>query len=366
MNAKTGMDKQTVKCVVWDLDNTLWDGVLLEGDRLTLRQGVVETITGLDRRGILQSIASRNDYQPAMAQLEAFGIAEYFLHPQINWDAKSASLKAIAEAINIGLDSLAFVDDQPFERDEVAFTHPQVRCIDARDAGRLLEMPEMNPKFITADSRVRRQMYLSDITRKAAETAFGGAQEEFLAGLGMRLTIAHAGPEDLQRAEELTVRTHQLNTTGRTYSYDELAGFIESEDHDLLICELQDKYGPYGKIGLALVERQPGRHRLKLLLMSCRVMSRGVGTIILHYLMSRAGAAGVSLRADYVANSRNRMMYVTFRFAGFRELRRDGEALVLESDLSRGVPPFPAYVHVDVPPEAVSPARSGDGCRVSN
>jgi len=366
MKAKNGKDKQIVKCVVWDLDNTLWNGVLLEGDRLTLRHGIIETITGLDRRGILQSIASRNDYQPAMAQLQAFGIAEYFLYPQINWNAKSASLKAIAEAINIGLESLAFIDDQAFERDEVNFTHPQVRCIDACDADRLLEMPELNPKFITADSQIRRKMYLSDIARNAAETAFSGAQEEFLAGLDMRLTIARARPEDLQRAEELTVRTHQLNTTGYTYSYDELTGFLESEIYELLICELQDKYGTYGKIGLALIERQPGQHRLKLLLMSCRVMSRGIGTIILNYLMSRAQAAGVTLQAEYIANDRNRMMYITFKFAGFRELQRNGEAVILESDLSRRLPAFPAYVHVDIQPEAISPHRSDGNCQTTN
>lgn len=357
MNAKNDMDKQLVKCVVWDLDHTLWDGVLLEGDHLALRQGVLETIAGLDRRGILQSIASKNDHDLAMARLEAFGIAEYFLYPQINWNAKSASIKAIAEAINIAIDALAFIDDQAFERDEVRYAHPQVRCIDALDVDRLLMLPEMSPRFITADSQVRRKMYMSDVARKAAETAFSGAHEEFLAALNMRLTIAPAGAEDLRRAEELTVRTHQLNTTGYTYSYEELNGFVESDDHDLLICELQDKYGTYGKIGLALIERQPDQHLLKLLLMSCRVMSRGIGTIILNHLMDRARAAGVRLLAEYVANDRNRMMYITFKFAGFRELRRSGAAAILESDLSH-LRAFPAYVQVDVLPGLPMSRRS--------
>jgi FkbH-like protein len=330
---------------------------LLEGDRLTLRPGALAAITGLDRRGILQSIASRNDHDLAMAQLQAFGIAEYFLYPQINWNAKSASIQAIAEAINIATDSLAFIDDQAFERDEVNHTHPQVRCLDALEVDRLLELPEMMPRFITSDSQVRRQMYLSDIARKADEAAFGGAQEEFLSRLNMRLTIAPAGAEDLRRAEELTIRTHQLNTTGYTYSCEELYGFVDSADHDLLICELQDKYGTYGKIGLALIERQPGQHLLKLLLMSCRVMSRGIGTIILNYLMGRARNAGVSLLAEYIANDRNRMMYVTFKFAGFREVRRSGGSQILESDFSR-LQAFPTYVQVDVLPELSKPQRS--------
>src|SRR5215472_782581 len=81
--------KRAIKVVVWDLDNTLWDGVLLEDQAVTLRSGVIDVIKELDRRGILQSISSMNDHNTAMAKLEEFGIAEYFIYPQINWSAKS-------------------------------------------------------------------------------------------------------------------------------------------------------------------------------------------------------------------------------------------------------------------------------------
>lgn len=145
----------TVKCVVWDLDNTVWDGVLLEDGDVKLRPGVVEVIRTLDGRGILHSIASRNDHDAAMAKLEEFGIAEYFLYPQITWDNKSDSIRVIAETINIGIDTLAFVDDQPFERDEVSYAHPQVLCVDALDAERLPDLPRMQPRFVTEDSRER-------------------------------------------------------------------------------------------------------------------------------------------------------------------------------------------------------------------
>jgi FkbH-like protein len=347
MSTKTALDKKVIKCVVWDLDNTLWDGVLIEGDEVGLRKGVVDVITALDGRGILQSIASKNDYDLAMAKLKEFGIEEYFLYPQINWNSKASSIKKISESINIGLDSVAFIDDQTFEREEVRYTHSEVFCIDALNLDGLLDLPEMKPRFITDDSKVRRKMYLSDIARKGAEETFIGTQEEFLASLGMKLTIGPARREDLKRAEELTVRTNQLNTTGYTYSYDELNQFIESKDYELLVCELEDIYGTYGKIGLALTERKPEQYTLKLLLMSCRVMSRGIGTIIINYVMGRAKDAGVRLVAEYVANGRNRMMYVTFKFAGFREIMRNGEAVLLEGDLSR-LQEFPAYVQVNL------------------
>jgi len=347
MSATSGLDKKLIKCVVWDLDNTLWNGVLLEGDAVSLRDGVLDVIAGLDERGILQSIASKNDYDLAMAKLKEFGIDEYFLYGQINWNSKAASIKTISESINIALDSVAFIDDQIFEREEVSYTHSEVLCIDAADIGRLLHQPQMNPRFITDDSRRRRKMYLSDMARREAEATFAGTQTEFLASLGMKITISPAGKEDLKRAEELTIRTNQLNSTGYTYSFDELAEFIDSEDHELLICELEDKYGAYGKIGLALTELKPERHILKLLLMSCRVMSRGVGAILVNYIMVRAKNAGVGLLAEYIANKRNRMMYVTLKFAGFREIMRNGEEVLLESELS-GLQEFPTYVDVNI------------------
>jgi FkbH-like protein len=338
---------KTVKCVVWDLDHTVWDGILLEDGEVPLRAGVPEIIRELDARGILQSVASRNDRDAAMARLEALGIAEYFLHPRIDWNAKGQNVAAIAKALNIGLDTFLFVDDQPFEREEVQYACPEVRTLDAADLSGMLERPELNPEFITDDSRRRRLLYAADIQRQTAEETFAGPAEAFLRSLDMRFTIGPCSEEDLQRAEELTVRTNQLNTTGYTYDYAELDAFRRSPDHLLLVAGLDDRYGAYGKIGLALVEKGAGAWSLKLLLMSCRVMSRGVGTILLGHVMREARAAGAGLRAEFRSNGRNRQMLVTYRFGGFREIARDGDLLVFEHDLET-LQPFPDYVQVDV------------------
>lgn len=339
--------KKSIKCVVWDLDNTVWDGILLEDTNVTLRPGVVEVLKALDSRGILHSIASRNDYDTAMAKLEQLGVSDYFLYPQINWNAKSSSIKVIAQSINIGIDTLAFVDDQSFEREEVAFEQPDVMCIDAADIAAMPDMPEMKPRFITEDSKLRRQMYQSDIERNRAEQGFVGSSEEFLANLNMVFTLSPAHDSDLQRAEELTVRTHQLNTTGYTYSYEELSAISRSDRHKLLIASLEDKYGTYGKIGLAMVECGEEIWTVKLLLMSCRVMSRGVGTIMINHIMNMAKAAGARLQAEFISNNRNRMMYVTYKFGGFNEVNRIGDLVIFESDLTH-IQPFPPYVKVNV------------------
>ncbi|MER0241527.1 HAD-IIIC family phosphatase [Streptomyces sp. HSW2009] len=336
-----------IKCVVWDLDNTLWDGVLLEESRVTVRPAVVEEIRRLDALGVLHSIASRNDHDAAMQRLEEAGLAEYFLYPQINWNPKSGSIEHIAKSINIGLDAIAFVDDQPFERAEVSHQLPDVLTVDAADVPTALHTPEFQPKFITDESKLRRDMYRSAAVRDEAEQEYAGTSEEFLATLGMEFTIAPAQEEDLQRAEELTVRTNQLNSTGRTYSYEELDKLRQDPDHLLLVAGLTDQYGSYGKIGLALVERAGPVWQLRMMLMSCRVMARGVGTVLLNHIMRRAADAGAQLRADFVETGRNRVMYVTYAFAGFQEIERDGDRVVLQSDLDRIQPP-PDYLTITV------------------
>jgi FkbH-like protein len=356
--AKIKVDSQTtIKCVVWDLDNTIWDGVLLEGDRLSIRQGAIDAIKTLDSRGILQSIASKNDAEVAINKLLEIGLYEYFLYPQINWNRKSHSIQEIARSLNIGIDSIAFIDDSYFELEEVKYSLPQVLCLNALDIANILDLPAMNPRFITEDSKYRRSMYLSDIKRQQLETQFVGTQEEFLATLDMKLTISPAQESDLQRAEELTVRTHQLNTTGYTYSYEELNRFRQSPQHQLLIASLEDKYGTYGKIGLTLLKCQENIWTIELLLMSCRVMSRGVGTVMLNHIMHLAKNNGVRLLAKFLPNDRNRQMYITYKFAGFKEIDRHENLIILENDLTR-IQPFPEYLQIQIISNPVDPPRS--------
>jgi FkbH-like protein len=349
--------RRKVKCVVWDLDNTLWSGTLLEGDDVRLREGVREIIHALDARGILHSIASRNHAESALARLRELELEEYFLYPQINWGSKAASIRTIAESLTIGLDSICFIDDQAFERAEVQAALPQVLCVDHLQLPHLLQMPELNPETITAESRMRRQMYLGEMRRKQTEEAFTGPQEEFLASLGMEFTISPAHAEDLARAEELTNRTNQLNTTGRTFSREELEELRCSDRHLLLMSELTDKFGRYGKIGLALVECGPEVWTIKLLLMSCRVMNRGVGTIMLNHILRKARESGVRLLSEFISNDRNRMMYVTYRFAGFTEIANSGGTQILEHDLV-SIPAVADYISVKVENERNLPQRT--------
>jgi FkbH-like protein len=333
--------------VVWDLDNTLWDGVLLEDSAVTLRPSVVAHIRRLDSMGVLHSVASKNDPETAMAKLRELGLAGLFLYPQINWNAKSSSIRQIATALNLGLDAFAFVDDQEFERAEVEFGAPGVTCVDVEVLDEALARDEFRPRFVTDESAKRRGMYQSQLVRDDLARDFVGTNEEFLASLGMVFTIELARQEDLQRAEELTVRTNQLNSTGRTYSYEELDAIRESPDHLLLVASLDDRFGSYGKIGLALIEQGQEAWKLCMLLMSCRVMSRGVGMVLLNHIMRLARDAGATIQADFVPTGRNRMMQVTYAFAGFREIERNGDTVVLAASLAEIQDP-PPYVRLEI------------------
>lgn len=343
-------EKQSIKCVVWDLDNTIWNGVLAEDDDVFLKKEITEVIKEIDRRGILQSIASKNNNEIATKKLKKVGLLNYFIYPQINWNTKSSSIKNIAKLLNIGLNTFAFIDDQPFEREEVLHSIPEIMCIDSEYIDELLNHSRMMPRFITEESKIRRLLYQNDQHRKEAENHFNGPNEDFLASLNMTFEIKKADEEDLQRAEELTIRTHQLNTTGYTYSYDELYEFLSSNNHILLVAKLTDKFGTYGTIGLALVELKEENWIIKLLLMSCRVMSRGVGTILMSYMMSAAKKASAKIRAEFIPNDVNRMMLVTYRLSGFQLIEKKDDLEIYEHYLDR-IQPIPSYVRLISPNE---------------
>jgi FkbH-like protein len=343
----SGAHKKQIKCVVWDLDNTLWRGTLLEDNQIYLNPQAEKIIKTLDQRGILNSIASKNEFSSAMRKLQEFGLAEYFLYPQINWNSKAASLEKIAQALNISLSSIAFVDDLPFERAEVQHAFPAILCLDAAEIGQILAKPELTPRWITAESKLRRKMYQADINRQQVAADFIGPQDDFLTSLEMVFEIFPANGADLQRAEELTVRTNQLNSTGKTYSYAELNQYRQSDQHLLWMARLADKFGVYGTIGLVLVTCNEPIWKINLLLMSCRVIARGVGSILLGHVMWLARANDARLQADFIPNDRNRMMEITYRFAGFETVSEDSGLMVLEHNLQE-IPTFPDYLEVQL------------------
>ncbi|MEU3277861.1 HAD-IIIC family phosphatase [Streptomyces antibioticus] len=350
----TGYDPDSVKCVVWDLDGTLWDDIAVETptDELPVpRPEMLAAIDALAARGVLSSIASRS--APTVLDRLAAGrpeLRERFLAPQVSWQDKSESLRRIARDLGIAVEALVLVDDSPYERAEVEALLPGVRTLAPEDVPALLAAFE--GREVTPESRERVRRYRTEVTRRAEGERFSGSREEFLRWCDMRLTIGAATPGEIPRALELAARTHRLNSSGLTP--DRLRELAASEGHALYTARMADRFGSYGVIGAALVDRtDPAAWSVPLLALSCRVAGRGAAAAFLFRLMRRARAAGAgTFRVTLRPTDANLEMRILLRQAGLR--RADGtpgstpDAAVLVRSLSGDsvLPEPPPYLHV--------------------
>lgn len=288
INAEKPADK--VKCVVWDLDNTVWDGILIETDdpkKLDLKPDVLETIQELDRRGIIQSIASKNDMEIAWPVVENLGIAEYFLYPQIHWNAKSGSVEQIAKSLNIGIDSLALIDDSIFERQQVQSALPQVRVYDASELPNLMRLPEF-AVTVTEESKNRRVMYQAEEKRNEIMSQENQGTIEFLKKCHLTIKLFSPETEDqVMRCYELVVRTNQLNMSGKKYSVEEFNEVIHRPDHKNFAFSCHDDFGEYGIVGFGQYRIEQKKLVFTEFAMSCRVAGKYVESALFANLLKK-------------------------------------------------------------------------------
>jgi FkbH-like protein len=310
--------QEQIKCVVWDLDNTLWDGVLIEGDQVKLRVGIPQLLKYLDDRGILLSIASKNDHQSAWKELTRLGVADYFLYPQIDWTPKSRNISTIARQLGIGLNSLAFIDDNPFELDEVASTLPGVARVRAEDALELINDPRFRGDG-TEESRLRRRYYKEQIVRETAADNFASDYLSFLSSCEITLELTGYSETDRERVAELVQRTNQLNFSGRKYSPCELEEIIADPELERYVLRCRDKYGAYGTIGFAIVRPSPRALQILDFMLSCRVQRKGIEQAFFSHLLihHNPGGAG-SLWINYSETERNIPARGVLESLGFR------------------------------------------------
>lgn len=308
------------KCIIWDLDNTLWNGILIEKKDVIISEEMISIIHELDKRGIIQSIASRNNFENVNRILTKYNIEKFFLYPQINWSPKSESLKKISENLHISYESMVLIDDDPFEREEVKYSIPSITCLDAKYKKKILSDKRFIPTYINSDSISRREYYLNEQQRKKVEMNFKGSNSDFLNSLNMEVNIFLAREKDINRIQELTIRTHQLNSTGYTYSRKKISEMIISKDFDVFIVSLSDKFGSYGNIGLIITENDGKNYIIRLFLLSCRILNRGVSGPLLYYISNYYYKKGYNIFAEFKNNGKNRQMLITFLLNGYKEV----------------------------------------------
>lgn len=324
-----------IKCIVWDLDNTLWDGILVEDgpSKLILKPRIADIIRELDARGILHSVASKNNHDEAMRVLKHFHIDEYFLCPQISWRPKSESIQAIARRLNIGMDSFLFVDDSQFELEQVKAVCPEVRLFDAAQYRTLPEMKECQVP-VTSESKERRKMYQVEAERQDLAEGFGNDYMAFLRHCQIQLSIRPLTQENLDRVHELTQRTNQMNFSGNRYDRDVLKGILATPHLDTYVLSCEDRFGSYGVVGFSIVDnREP---RMTDLMFSCRIQSKRVEHAFLGYIVRYyAKQSGKDFWANYRKTPRNAPSGKVFADLGMEEVGvSDGlTSLVLRKNL---------------------------------
>ncbi len=308
-----------IKCIVWDLDNTLWHGTLVEGDKPVLRPGIVEQLKYFDERGVLMSIASKNDAKPALAWLKHFGLDEYFLYPQIDWLPKSHKIQKIAQQLNLSLDAFAFIDDNSFELAEVSAALPQVTCINV-DA---LEQLASNPRFegsVTEESRQRRHYYQQQVARETEQTAFAGDYLGFIRSCKIILDIAPYQQGDEERVAELVQRTNQLNFSGRKYSRAQLQEIIKNPGLDKYVLRCSDRYGAYGAIGFCIVEQAQRELHVIDFMVSCRVQGKFIEQAFFSHLLQHHNKIGAeALWVNFHSTERNTPAREVLQALGFEQ-----------------------------------------------
>ena len=299
------------KVLVADLDNTLWGGVIGEDGMNGIKLGreypgaahnaLQRTLLDLNNRGVLLAIASKNNEADAMEVLnthpEMLLRANHFASFQINWNSKAESLRRIAEELNVGLDSLVFVDDNPVERQNIRVSLPEVTVIELPEdsmgyAKAVQRCPLFERVSASAEDGKRAQYYAEQRQRQDLQKSITSV-EDFYYSLDQKVEIARVSKDTLARTAQLIKKTNQFNLTTRRHTESQVAQLASDPDSDVYITRVADKFGDNGIVGVCIVRWAGEICEIDTMLLSCRVIGRTVETAILHFLAEESRARGI-------------------------------------------------------------------------
>jgi len=357
--------RPSAKCLVVDLDGVLWGGVLgddgIEGIALGddhpgfAHKEFQRAILGLRDRGILLAICSKNDEALAREAIashpEMVVSLEDFAAVRINWDPKSANLRAIAEELSIGIDSIVFFDDNPFERDEVARALPSV-CVPAVPSDpvdyvrALADVALFDAPRVTPEDRNRAASYR--VGRAQREEALAAPSlDGFLASLEMEASIGSLGPLTSQRVAQLVAKTNQFNLTTRRQSQAELVAAADSPNQEVYWLRLADRHGDLGLIAVAVVRFEHGEAVIHNLVLSCRAANRGIEqTLVAHVADVARGRGCSTLVGEYIPSPRNHVVAALYPGLGFTPANGTDGSKRFTLELRGGSIDYPPHVRV--------------------
>jgi FkbH-like protein len=336
----------TAKCIVLDLDNTLWGGVvgddgldgiaIGEGDAISeAYKAFQEYLLKLKQRGVLLAVCSKNEEAIAKA---AFDLPEMVLGMEdfvafvANWEAKPNNILQIAEALNIGIDSVVFVDDNPAEREHVRQVLPEVEVVeltdDPADYPRLLDRSGLfETTRLSKEDQQRTRQYQDNLARKRL-AAKSGDYAGFLVSLEQRAVIRPFEERHLDRITQLINKTNQFNLTTLRLNRSQVEDMMIGERIFTAYVRLRDRFGDNGLISALAAHREEEELSIELWLMSCRVLKRGVEQALCNFLVEQAREVGLRrIRGVYKPTAKNGLVREHFRSLGFAQEGTDEDGI---------------------------------------
>lgn len=320
------------KCLVLDCDNTLWGGVIGEDGVDGIKIGTTfpgspyksfqEEILNLRERGVILALCSKNNEQDVLHVLnthpEILIKQNHLAAWQINWDDKATNLRRLAEELNIGLDSIVFVDDSDFEVNWIHEQLPEVSVIHLKGntsnyRSLLSSFGYFDALTFTSEDRRKNEMYGEERVRKQLESS-ASSMEDYLVKLGLEAQIGIPMLSDVARCSQLTQKTNQFNLTTIRYSEGQIRDLIDSPNADVFYLRVKDKIADLGLVGVAIVKYEAQIATVESFMMSCRAIGRGAETALLAYIAERAKLAhGANvLQAKYLYTPKNETLVSSF------------------------------------------------------
>ena len=366
---------RVAKALVCDLDNTLWGGVIGEDGIDGIRLGqehpgaaymdLQRAVLDVSRRGILLAIASKNNRADALEVFDRHPSMllkkEHFASMRIDWSDKAESLRAIAEELNIGVDALAFIDDNPVERERIRTELPDVAVIDLPDdpmgyARAVRDSPFLERLSLVKEDRERGRYYAEQRLRTELEQG-SRTIEDFYRSLEQVVTIGPVTPATRARVAQLTQKTNQFNVTTRRYTEQEIDALHASGDAEVCTIHVRDRFGDNGLVGVAILrhDHDAGATEIDTFLMSCRVIGRTVETAFLSWLAERARAHGArELVGRFIPTKKNAPAASFFPSHGFARVGAPAGAGEAEREAEFRLdiekpPPWPPWIELRSP-----------------
>lgn len=333
------------KAIIFDCDNTLWKGILGEdgsnGIDMSLHSKIgqiynkiQQIAVWLSKQGVIIGLCSKNNEDDVKEILEEH--ADIKLRPEhivvrkINWLDKVTNLRNIAKELNIGLDSLVFVDDSPFEIELVKTEIPEILTFQVPVAiheypARLLQLIERYfYLFITVDDKRKVEQYKTQFQRNEEQTKYHSL-EAYLSSLKLELEIKKNDFEQINRIAQLTQKTNQFNLTTKRYTESQINEFMNSDSSHVYSVSVRDKFGDSGLTAVCIILEQSGIATIDSFLMSCRVMGRNVEYAIMNYIMNHYKKRNFELiKAAYFSTEKNKPVSCFYRDTGFDLISQEG------------------------------------------